>query len=500
MTSIPHETAPPPEPAEHSITTKALKGVPWTLAAFSLSRGFQLIGTLVIARLVPPREIGVVLTGLVVVNALNLLSDNGLSISLVMRDKLTRRLVDTVFTLMLGIAVACVIVAWSLAGPISSAFGSPKLADVLPILSLTVITSTITWFFTNLMQRDMLWKQRFAGQFALAFGYVVVAVPCAAAGAGVWSLVAGQLAAGVLASLVLWRGFPHPISLRVHREEARIAIHESRPYVSQAATAFLSENLHFIAVSALLGPRAMALYSMSYRLSELPNQALSERVAEATLPAYVRLREDPARAAGTLMLSLRYLLLAALLPLAVLAAVAPDFVEAVLGPRWAKMDPILTTLCVWGAICIVTGSLGWFLNANKGARFMARVNLFRLCFSMPLIFVAAAVWGSLELVAILLCVDITIELIPLAWFANDRLHVRFRGLLAAVRLPLAAAVIAVLCTLATRLSLDHTGLGVWARLIIASAVGLGVYIGSALLIDRNAFSELRGLISRAVAR
>ena len=98
---------------------RALKGVPWTLAAFSLSRGFQLIGTLVIARLVPPREIGVVLTGLVVVNALNLLSDNGLSISLLMREKVDRRLADTVFTLMLGIAAACVVAAWAFAGPIS---------------------------------------------------------------------------------------------------------------------------------------------------------------------------------------------------------------------------------------------------------------------------------------------------------------------------------------------------------------------------------------------
>lgn len=501
MTSIPHETAPSSqEPAEHSITTKALKGVPWTLAAFSLSRGFQLIGTLVIARLVPPREIGVVLTGLVVVNAFNLLSDNGLSISLVMREKVHRRLADTVFTLMLGIAAACVVAAWAFASPISNAFGSPKLADVLPILALTVITSTITWYFTNMLQREMLWRQRFAGQFALAFGYVSVAVPCAALGAGVWSLVAGQLAAGILASLVLWRAYPHPVRIGIHRREAGTALRESRPYVSQAATAFLSENLHFIAVSAILGPRAMALYSMSYRLSELPNQALSERVAEATVPAYVRMREDPARAAGTLMIAIRYLLLAALLPLAVLAAVAPDFVDAVLGPRWMKMDPILTTLCVWGAICILTGSLGWFLNANRGARFMAKVNLFRLCVSMPLIFVAAAVFHSLEVVAILLCVDITIELVPLAFFAHTRLQVPFRTLIAAVRLPALAAAVAVSCTLGTRLGLDQADISVWPRLILASAAGVLGYAACILLVDRHAVTELRGLVSRAIAR
>jgi hypothetical protein len=164
------------------------------------------------------------------------------------------------------------------------------------------------------------------------------------------------------------------------------------------------------------------------------------------------------------------------------------------------MDPILTTLCVWGAICIVTGSLGWFLNANQAARFMAKVNLFRLIVTMPLIFAAAAVTHSLQLVAILLCVDISVELIPLVWYAHNRQQVGIRGLLAAIRLPLMAAAVAVLVALAVRIGLDHAGLSVWPRLIAASLAGAAAYAGATLLLDRNAVSELRGLISRATAR
>jgi O-antigen/teichoic acid export membrane protein len=499
VTSSTPDTVAPEPPVDQPVTTKALRGVPWTLGAFALSRGLQLVGTLVIARLVKPEAIGVVLTGILIVNSLNLLSDNGLSISLVVREQVDRRLADTVFTLMLGIACVCVVAAWALAGPISDAFGSPKLSDVLPVLALTVITSTITWYFTNMLQREMLWRQRFAGQFALAIGYVGVAVPAAALGAEVWSMVAGQLAAGVLAALVLWRVYPHKVRPRIHRPEARIAIRESRPYVSQAATSFLSENLHFVAVSAILGPSSMALYSMSYRLSELPNEALSERVAEATLPAYVRLRDQPKRAAATLMTSLRYLLLVALLPLALLAATSPDFVAAVLGPHWDGMGPILTTLCAWGGLAMVAGSYGWFLNANNGARFMATMNILRMLVVAPLIFAAAAVFDSLQVVAFLLCLDIGLEIPALAVYAHRHLQVPFRGLLGALRLPLSAAAVAVVCALGCRLGLDDAGMSVWPRLLLSVLAGVAGY-AVVVLADRKAIPEMRGLARRALAR
>jgi len=122
----------------------------------------------------------------------------------------------------------------------------------------------------------------------------------------VWSLVAGQIAAGVLSSVVLWKGYPDRVRLRFHRKEAKETFRDSRAYVSQAASSFLIENGHFVAVSAILGAAPMALYSMSYRLAQLPNLALSMPVADVALPAYVQLREDHERRLGVLVTMTRH--------------------------------------------------------------------------------------------------------------------------------------------------------------------------------------------------
>jgi O-antigen/teichoic acid export membrane protein len=484
-------------PVEQSVERRALRGVPWTVGSFIVSRGLQLVGTLVIARLVPPADVGVVLTGLIVVSALNLLSENGMSTSLVMRSSVDDRLAGTVLTLMLGLSVALAALAWPLAAPISAAFGAPRLASVLPLLALTVVTSTMVWILMGLLQREMLWKVRFAGQFALAAGYVIVAIPLAALGAGVWCMVAGQIAAGVLATIVLLVGYPHPLRLQLHRREARIAIHESRPYVSQAATSFLGDNLHFVAVSALLGSRAMALYTMSFRLSELPTRALAVPVAEATVPAYVRLRDEPGRAATALWTSMRFVALAGVAPLAVLAATAPDFVAVVFGPKWQGMDGILALLCAWGALATVEGTLGWFVNANGGARFMAKMNLLRLVTITPLLFAAVAVTKSLEVVGGFACADAALQLLLLIAYGARRLSLPWASFLRALRLPLAAAAVCFGVILAVRLELDATSVPLVARLLGEIAAGVVAYALAVCAIDRSAITGIAGLARRA---
>lgn len=486
--------------AEGSPGTRALRGVPWTIVSFALSRGTQLIGTLVIARLVPPSQIGVVLTGLIVINTFNLLADNGLSISLVVREERDDRLVGTVFTLMVGLALCGVVIVSALAGPIADLFGSPRLADVLPLLSLTIVTSTIVWLLTNLLQREMLWRERFAGQFALAIGYVVVAIPCAALGAGMWSMVAGQIAAGVLATIVLWRVYPYTLRPRFDRRLARRAFSESRPFVSQSASSFMIENLHFIAVSAVLGAESMALYTMSCRLTELPNRAIAAPVSEAAFPAYVRLRDDPRRRAAALVTSLRYVTLGTLLPLVILAATAPDFIAVVLGPRWKAADTILVVLCVWGALTGPAGMLGWFVNANTGARFLASINLVRLFVLAPAIFVAASATGSTEVVAALVGFDSLVVLFPLVIYVHRRLAASYGMVLRSMALPLACALVALAAGVLVRTQLRHDGAGELVRLLVVALAATLVYLASLAVLGREALVEMRELLARTLKR
>lgn len=477
---------------------RALRGLPWVLASFASGRLLGLVTNLVVARLLLPADIGVVMTALVIVRTLNLLSDNGLAVSLVVRPELDDRMVGTVLTSMIVASVVLAGIVSALASPIASLFGEPRLSSVLPLLTTTVLFTSVAWLVSNLLQREMLFRPRFYGQVALAVSYAAVAIPLAALGAGVWSIVIGQVASAIVSAAVLWVAYPRRLVPVFDRERARTAYRESRSFISQSASSFLSANLHFIAVSSVLGARPMAIYSTSYRLAIVPATALSGPVSEATFPAYVELREDRDRRTAALLTAVRFVVVGALGPLVLLAVLSPVFVDAVLGARWHGMALTLAILCAWGAVTVPTETTGWFLNAAGEARFMARVNLVRLFFFAPAIFVAALVTHSVEWAAALLLGDVVYELTALLIRAHRRHGVHLRAVLAAVSATLAAGALGAAAAAAASAVLS--GAGPWPRLLAGATAGAVTYAAALALLDRSLITQAVSLGRRALAR
>jgi O-antigen/teichoic acid export membrane protein len=476
---------------------KALRGVPWTLLGFTATRGLSLVGTIVVARLVPPDQIGVVLTGLIVINYLNLLADNGMGPALIVRDKVDRNYTGTVLTTMLSIAFVGAALTALLAQPISNIFGEPRLASVLPWLAWSSVLVTGTYFFSSYLQREMLFRRRFVGQFTLAVTYMVTTVTAAALGAGLWSLVIGQLSSAGLAFLVLFIVTPHRPMPRFRMASFRDAWSDSRQFLAQAASQTLIDGIPFLAVASLLGARPLALLNMGYRLGELPVRGISIPVAEATYPAFARMRNGDAT--GALLTSLKFVLLAGIAFLVTLAALAHPFREAILGPRWVGLEPVLRILCIWALIALPANVLNWYVNANGGARYQARVNVVRLVVIGTSVFVAAANGRSLELIALLIVLDATLDLIFVSYYCHNRIGIAI-GRIAAQLTPLAAAgAVLAGAAVGADLLLQNAGLPPFVVLVVGTIIALAAFAGAVVFFDRGIVFQTRDLLRRALS-
>lgn len=482
-----------------TLATKALRGVPLSIAAYVAGRGLSVVGTIVLARLLAPEDIGLVLTGVLVNIAVSTLTDGGFGLTLVVLPDLDNRMIGTVLTCVLAMSalITGAVVAGS--GVVATAFDQPRLEEIMPWLALAIPFSTLSWFFSNLLQRDLYFGRRFAGQFALAAGYVGVAIPAALAGAGIWALVAGQLTGAVLSALVGWAVTPRRVRPRFDPTSAREAFRTSRAYLGQGIVSFLSENLHLVAVAGLLGARPMALYSMSYRLTELPTKALAHPVSQATFPAFAHMasQEDEQRRRA-MLISLRYVALAGLPLLATLAVLADPFVEVILGPDWEGMQGILATLCIWGAFAMPSATMSWYVNALGDADWLASIKFARMCVTGPAVFLAAALLDSFLVVGAILVVDAAVELALLMAFAHRRLDIAVGDAWAAVRPALGATLGLVLATGLLSVGLASAGTSSAVTLLLGTAAAISSYLIVAALVEPALLSEGRRLLRGAL--
>src|SRR2546426_10054261 len=94
-----------PRRRESEVEDKAVRGVPWTVVSYACNRVVMLLTVVVLARLLVPEDFGLVTLAMIAVQLSNVLSDLGLSGTLVLRQDLGERAKGTVLTLMLVMSV-----------------------------------------------------------------------------------------------------------------------------------------------------------------------------------------------------------------------------------------------------------------------------------------------------------------------------------------------------------------------------------------------------------
>ncbi len=232
---------------------RAVRGVPWTLISYALNRVVLLLTVVVLARLLVPEDFGLVALAMVAVQLSNVLSDLGLSGTLVLRQDLGERAKGTVLTLMLGMSVLLAVILAASAPLIGDLFDEPRLGGVLAVLSLGIVISGVTWFYETALQRELEFRRRFLALTVQVVAYAGVAIALAALGAGVWSLVAGQLSSLLaFAAVLLWLA-PYRVRPAFNRDDARDILGTSKGFLLQGGLGFVSGNADYLSVGSVLG-------------------------------------------------------------------------------------------------------------------------------------------------------------------------------------------------------------------------------------------------------
>ena len=372
---------------------QAVHGVRWTFLAYLTSRLLGLVGTVVLAHLLLPRDFGVVALALVTIEAASYVTGLGLAPALVMRQDLTDDQLGTALSLLV-LTNAGAAVALGCAAP---AFGvilhDTRVVPVLLALAATGLVGGVSSFYDSLLQRRLLFRPLSVAHMVQSSSTVLVALALAAAGAGVWSLVLGRVAGYLLLLAVLVAGAPFHVRPRWERQVVHSLLRSGRGFLLQSLFSFIEQNADYAVVGRALGAQALGVYSMGFRIGELPYESVVQPVADVTFPGFARMQERGEWLDGPFLALLR-LTSICVVPLAmVIAGTAHPAVQAVLGRKWAPVATVLPVLGVWGCVHALTGTVGWFVSSVGHAARLGRAYGGLVIVSVPVLVVAVPHFG-----------------------------------------------------------------------------------------------------------
>ena len=474
---------------------RAIRGIRWTLLGYASTRLGSLATTFALARLLVPGDFGVVAFATLLVAGFLLFGTLGLGSAIVVRQDLGREHLRTALTLMIAAYLACGGILVALSPLAADVLDDPGADAVLRGLTIPVMFGGLTWFHAALLQRELQFSRQFSCMVGQVVAMAAVAIPLAAIGAGVWSLVAGQVVgAGVYTALLVALA-PYRVRPGFDSAAARGWCGAGWGFVLQGGISFVEQNADYAVLGVKAGARQLGLYSMAYRIAEIPSNLVVEPVAQATFPGFARMRNRSEPVTDAFLSALRLTTLFAF-PLGLIAAGAAEpLVAAVLGPKWVAVTDLLRILGIWGSMRVVHATTGWFVNAMGFSASIGYAYLGLLVVSLPLLVVAADAAGA-EGVAWVMVGNVVAMALIVAAIAQRRIGVDARRQWAAVRPCMLAAVPGGLAALAAAEALDGAPAALAA--VLALAAGLAAYLACVTLLDRGVLAEgVRG--ARAVS-
>lgn len=318
-----------------------LMGLLWTLLGTGSQLFLQLIAVLVLARILTPRDFGIVSAALVVVGFSATFSRLGVGPAVVQRPTLTHRHLTTGFTLSILSGALMGAAIYAAAPLIADFFLIPELTLVVRALSFKFLLEAASVMPESLLQRELMFKKLSTVEFvAFAAGFAATGVTLALLGAGLWALTLAYLGQALVRSIILIIIKPHPMRPELHYQEFKDLIFYGGGFTAARIGNYIGTQGDKMVVGRWLGAESLGVYGRAYQLMVAPANDLGTVMDNVLFPAMAQVQDHQDRLRTGFRRGIAAVALL-MLPLGVLCFVlAPEIIDLLLGPAWsAAVDP-----------------------------------------------------------------------------------------------------------------------------------------------------------------
>lgn len=356
-----------------------------TVLLFSALKIIVTVGsTVVLARLVPPSEQGVLALAMPAVLIATGLAEFGFAQAVVQRDVVSHRLVSTLFWIGMALGGGLSLLVAGLSFPAAVFYEEPQVTAIFLVLAPYVLLSVMTAQYTAILRRQMRIRQIETGHFGATVLGAILAIGAALLGAGYWALaiqilVVEGLNLGWLVVQSRWI----PSSPRASNwQSAREAVSFGGYLTADRILSELLRNIQVTLVGRMFGTSEAGLFYRTQNLARLPERRISGPLGGAFLPALSRLQADPQ---GFRDMFLRVVTRCniVMMPLGLLMMTCADALTLVLlGRDWLDAAPLLSCFGLLTLAVMPQSTVTWSLIACGKGRTIFRFRLFAVPVSL----------------------------------------------------------------------------------------------------------------------
>ncbi|GAB3254568.1 lipopolysaccharide biosynthesis protein [Nocardioides dilutus] len=330
-----------------------------------VNQSTRLLTSVVLARLLDPKDFGVVALALVMQAFLDEIKDVGMGATIVQRRTVDQVLLNSVFCANVVIGAAVSALLYASAAPLASALGNIDAAPAVQGFAAIMFVTSLGQIHVSLLRRNLQFGAIARVLSMMAVINALVSIGCALAGMTYWALVLGNAAAAVTGTTMYWvydrwRPTAHA-SLAALRSVWRTSWH----IFMVGFLTLIWVQVDKIIVSRFVGGFGLGVYTLGQRVVMTPTGAVSGMLSDVAYSAFARRQDDNAALRSGFMRSSAVIATITFPMMFGVAAVAGPLVPVVFGDKWTGLVPVIWCLAPACAFTSVTFNCDQILRAKQ---------------------------------------------------------------------------------------------------------------------------------------
>ena len=337
-----------------SLAQKTKEGVAWN-ALFGIGRWiFRFASSVILARLLFPTDFGVMGAVTVVINFTKRMSSFGFNLVLVQKKEINDDHKDAVFYFNLFLESLLALIIIALAAYLADFFHNQAVEKILYVMSIVFILDALGSVPKALLQRKMKFKQFGIVQLMNTITGLIVPIGLALLGFGVWSLVWGRILGSIFGVIIVFyyaRWIPR-LSFKFRALKEMFAF-GFWVYANNLIN-YTQNNIDYFLIGRLLGVGALGFYERAFNLMNLPRRQIAHIINSVLFSAYSKIQDQNEKIIRTLKRVQTSISFVGYPIMIWLFFAAPSFITVLYGPKWTPTIAPLQIMCISGLINTLT--------------------------------------------------------------------------------------------------------------------------------------------------
>ena len=342
-----------------STEEQAIQSGVWVAGINVSERVLQLLKIIILARLLSPAAFGLLGIALLAIAALRQFSNLGFDAALIQHeDEDVNAYLNTAWVMKIARGFLIAASAFFAAPYLAVLFGEPEAKPLIQVIGVSPLVLGLQNPAVVYFRKNLNFHREFVYQVGGRVADLVVAVIIALIFGTVWALVAGIIAMNLVKFVLSYIIHGYRPSVEFDFDYGKEMFGFGKWLFASSILVFLYGQGDDVFVGWFFTATSLGFYQMAYRFSNAPATEVTDVISRVAFPAFSKVQGDTDRLREGYYRSVNMSTVIAFPMAAGIAAVAPQFVRAVLGSEWNSIVPLMQVLAIWGGLRAFGANIG----------------------------------------------------------------------------------------------------------------------------------------------